>query len=458
MGAIKKFNLKGAVDQWSRQINAVPSFTESDSEQFKYDLLDMIDDLISRGLDEEEAFLVASRRYNRLFDLQEEFESENMPKLQLRRITQALAGVMVFFVLFFLMHSTSKLLFLALNEFNHRVRENMSYIYYYIWACHFIIVFLTGTIYFFGRKCMKRMEAIKIKPKHFFGLYLAIICLFGLDYWLFDIIISDLLSFKVIVFQFNKIIDYSRYTFPFIFILCFVLLYKKYYAFGFKENGKNVDGQGLTGKENGNPFTGHIPEGQIEGLVKTGLKREEAELVAAKRNGLKLTQHNGPTGTERPFKAALRVLLIVLSGVLFYFLLYYFLNASARIVLTVLNYINNDNAFSFQWTRWYVMAYHLIFIFFTLSIYIKDVNLINKIERIKIEPLNTLLLFFSIIILAIIDRRFFSLSRNAFNNDPALLYHIESIFVFVNFTFPFLVSTCFLFLFTKYYRENMKIG
>jgi hypothetical protein len=458
MAKIKKYNLQEAVERWSQQVKAVASFTESDSEEFKYGLLDMVDDFKSKGLDDEEAFLIASGRFNMIYGLEGEFEKVNMPKLQMRRITQVLSGVMIFFLLFFLMHSTSKLLFLALSSLNDNVLENMKYIYYYILIGHFFIVIIAVILYFFGRKSLKRIESIKIKPKQLFWIYLDIICLAGLNFWLFQIIKSNFTPPLEVIVLFNSIIHYSSYSFPLVFIISFILLYQKYYTISFEEEGQTFIQQVSPVEENISTLNKVIQEDQHSELVKIGLKGEEVLLVTAKRAGLRLTQHDGKSEAERPFKASLRLLLIVLSGVLFYFLLYYFLHASSRILITVLQHFKNEPSFSIRWTWWYVIAYHMMFIFFITSIYIKDVNLIRKIEGIKIKPRHTIWILFSTVLLAAADRIFFPFSRNEFGSDPVIFLSVEKIFFALNYSLPLIVSTCLLFLFRKYYRDNMKIG
>jgi hypothetical protein len=57
-----KFTLETQLYNWTERLRRVPEVTESDFEDLKCHLLDSIDHLKEIGLDEEEAFWVASRR------------------------------------------------------------------------------------------------------------------------------------------------------------------------------------------------------------------------------------------------------------------------------------------------------------------------------------------------------------------------------------------------------------
>jgi hypothetical protein len=73
-------------------------------------MLDIIDGFISKGLNEEESFIVASGGYNKILNLREDFNKVNMPDLQMRKIIQILSGMFIFFIVYFLMLSSSRIL------------------------------------------------------------------------------------------------------------------------------------------------------------------------------------------------------------------------------------------------------------------------------------------------------------------------------------------------------------
>src|ERR1035437_9289519 len=109
-----EFNIQEQLDHWVNRIKTEPSFTESDSEELKSHLLDSIDQLKDTGLNDEEAFLVASRRIGTTVDWEEDYSQANSQVIQMRRSVLILAGVLVYFCLYYFIESTSRLLFIIL--------------------------------------------------------------------------------------------------------------------------------------------------------------------------------------------------------------------------------------------------------------------------------------------------------------------------------------------------------
>ena len=103
------FDLPHAVGRWCNRLTQSPSLTESDSEELKGHLLDTIDDLKAAGLDDEEAFWVASKRLGVCVSLDEDYETVNRPLIQMRKSLILLAGG--FFLFCFLLLSPVFLLF-----------------------------------------------------------------------------------------------------------------------------------------------------------------------------------------------------------------------------------------------------------------------------------------------------------------------------------------------------------
>ena len=108
------FQLEEHVAEWTEQLRAEPSFTDADAEELKTHLYDIIDSLTENDLDEEEAFLVAQKRLGESHEMAGEFISTNKPVIQMRRSLLILAGVLAYFMLYYFILSTSKLLVVAL--------------------------------------------------------------------------------------------------------------------------------------------------------------------------------------------------------------------------------------------------------------------------------------------------------------------------------------------------------
>ena len=55
MGSEKDFDIQKQIKSWESKIKTEPSITESDAEELKSHLLDLIDTLKDAGLDDQEA-------------------------------------------------------------------------------------------------------------------------------------------------------------------------------------------------------------------------------------------------------------------------------------------------------------------------------------------------------------------------------------------------------------------
>jgi hypothetical protein len=109
------FNLDNEINQWFGEKRTNPSFTASDREELKNHLYEIIDALIEKGLDEEEAFVVAKMRLDIDSEMEKEYNEGNKPILQMRSSLLILAGVLVYFMLYYFILSTSKILIIALQ-------------------------------------------------------------------------------------------------------------------------------------------------------------------------------------------------------------------------------------------------------------------------------------------------------------------------------------------------------
>ncbi len=224
-----EFNLNNHINNWFVQLKSEPSITESDSEELKSHLLDMIDELRKAGLDEEEAFWVASKRMGNSFEWKVDYEEVNKPLIQMRRSLFILAGVLAYFLLYNFLLSSSKLLLIILLFFETEGQATIRWVTRYLEVSHFIFILFAISIYFLENRTIAFIENIKMRPKHtVFLLGTAIV--FGIiDTYL--LLISKNMMRKVgfIENQFYDIYFYLRYSFPLMICISFVILYFKYF-------------------------------------------------------------------------------------------------------------------------------------------------------------------------------------------------------------------------------------
>ncbi len=223
------FNLQGYIAGWMEKIQSEPAVTEIDAEELKSHLLDLMDDLKAGGLDEEEAFWVASKRLGNSADWGEEYRQENSPVIQMRRSIIILGGVLAYFMCYYFILSTSKLLFIILlfNDINGHIAAD--WVFRYLITFHFAFVMFVVSIFFFEKKTVTFIENIKMRPRHTLILLAITVALAVADTCLFPVaktMMGDNLPLRSYLYHFYLNFEFS---FPLIISIGFVFIYFKYY-------------------------------------------------------------------------------------------------------------------------------------------------------------------------------------------------------------------------------------
>ena len=223
------FNLKTQLQLWRQRLRSEQSIMDADAEELNGHLLDMMDDLKENSaLNEEEAFIIASKRMGTISDWGDEYRQENSNILQIRRITVLLAGVILYFFCFNLIGSMSKSLFLLLNV-------SIPPFVAFDWVVKFLIAiyFLILAIFLFLFLCKNRIiefiENIPLRPKHTIWFLSFTFLLFVLDSYLVSTVKGII---KVNIFLMDRFIHIYRdfeFTFPILMIIGFILIYYRYY-------------------------------------------------------------------------------------------------------------------------------------------------------------------------------------------------------------------------------------
>ena len=224
-----EFNLQEQIDNWVSKIKTYPSITETDSEELKSHLLDSFDQLKDTGLNDEEAFWVASRRIGTTFDWEEDYSQVNNNVIQMRRSVLILAGVLVYFCLYYFIESTSRLLFIILLSEDINGYLAINWIFRYLIGAHIVFIILVVGIYFMENKTISFIENGKMKPKYILLLLFTTI-IFGItDTCLFPIAKNLTQEDGTLISQLIHIYINFNYSFPLIICVSFLILYFKYY-------------------------------------------------------------------------------------------------------------------------------------------------------------------------------------------------------------------------------------
>jgi hypothetical protein len=89
------FDLDQKLSEWRKQMLESNVYSASNMEELRAHVLDVMDDLKTKGLNEEEAFCVAVHRIGDVESLNREFSKVNRPLIWRRRIAWLLAGYFI---------------------------------------------------------------------------------------------------------------------------------------------------------------------------------------------------------------------------------------------------------------------------------------------------------------------------------------------------------------------------
>jgi hypothetical protein len=447
--------IEDEIKLWYNHIRSVNSLTEIDCYNLKDHLLDTIDELKACGLNDIDAFEVATIRIGKDFNFEEKYATVNSDTILIRKIIQILSGIMVYFLLYFTMNLISRMIIYYFHSIIDPELLGL-YIFIYVLGYHLIIVILTLFIYTRGNEIFRKIETLKIKPLH---IIILIILVFGIAFADIELqltIKDELAKSYLLNTRFYSILGYSSYSFPSVMAGCFLILLRKNKLSGSKklitrdtigeEESREIKIKELGKKE-------YID--QLEELKKIGLDEEEAVAVVLRRSRT-LYGKNEKEGNEKIEIKSLKTTMIALTGILVYLLLYYLMHATTLIFLIFLQYFYNDPIKNFEWVRWYIASFLLILIFFTTSIYLKDRNLIQGLKKLSFNPYRISMIIFASIFFIIVERIFFIIARNSLGDVFELKMKLQSILQFSDLSFSFVILMCFLILFNKYYNENIK--
>jgi len=224
-----EFNLQDQINLWVRNLKSEPSITESDAEELRCHLLDLIDELMETGLDEEEAFWVASKRMGSSFEWAADYSEGNKPVIQLRRSLFILAGVLAYFLLYYFINFSSKLFFIVLLLRKTNGYHAVDLVAKYLIGAHFAFIFFVVSLYFLEKKTVSFIENVKLKPKHTLLLLFTTV-IFGItDTCLFPVAKNLMGMDYALGSRVIHVFMYFDFSFPLLICGCFVIMYFKYY-------------------------------------------------------------------------------------------------------------------------------------------------------------------------------------------------------------------------------------
>ena len=438
------------VEQWYSDLRGHPSLVETDTQELKSHLLDLMDELKFAGLSESESFEVAAYRLGQNFNYEKEYQKINTETLLFGKVTLAFSGIIVYCFFYLLMMASGRFMFYNQYMDNVAPAQNCRFSWLYFLFFHLLVLVLTLSLYKWSYTFFKMTESFKIKPIH---ILLLIILVFG--FYFSDLRMQNLIKGVPIKYKmasyYSSIFGYVLYTFACTLSVCFLLLIRKY-----NRPVKRSLQPETSEKENTPPELQDQLKDKFshtfQKMMAAGLEEEEAMAVLGRRCEQVMKAAEAPLVTDKPLK----LFLIALSGVLIYLFLYFLMHATGKILLTVLQDFKNDPERNFGWYRWYIFSFNLVLIFFTISTFLRDKDLYGILKSLKWK--HFYYLFFLTLFLAVTDLLFLAISRRSLGNIPILKIAFNVELQYASLALSLVLSLCFLILFSKYYRKYLKTG
>ena len=177
MGQTSRFDLENALQVWESDLKVSEIYTNSDLLEIKSHLLDIYDNLLKNGVDEDLAFYTAVKRIGGPMDWESEFKSVNNPLIQTRKTILFIAGIIFYYGTYYLAIDVSKVVAIIGVELNI---ENPIIIRV---ITLFLILVLLIVILFFNAMIIKEkfllrfLEKINFRLKHVYLLVISTIVL-----------------------------------------------------------------------------------------------------------------------------------------------------------------------------------------------------------------------------------------------------------------------------------------
>lgn len=229
MDGLSDFNLQDRINNWVIRLKSEPSITEKDTEELKSHLLDLITNLKDAGLDDEEAFWVASKRLGKISDWENEYRKSNNWVISLRRFAVILAGVLLYFLFYHFIGFLSKFLLIILLYFKVEGYYAVFLFSRFVIAIHILLVIFFLHLYFRDKKIISFIENMQMKPREVLVLLIFAI-FFGIINHTLPVVYKYMIreNYSLRSYLSHYLIWYE-YTFPLLICLGFIFIYSKYY-------------------------------------------------------------------------------------------------------------------------------------------------------------------------------------------------------------------------------------
>ncbi len=224
-----EFNLDEQLESWVCQIELKPSVKKSNTGELKSHLQEMYSDLIQSGLEEPEAFFIASRRLSEKYGFRNDSTEKKEEKLRIGRSLNILGGILAYYLLYFFTKSTARGLLCIFLYFDINGEAATGWYNRYFFTIQFILFLFFVRIYFLENKTISFIEKIKIRSKHALLMLLSTIFFAILDVSLLPVVKWYIRHDRYSLTRYWNAEIIFLYSFPLLICIAFVAIYAIYY-------------------------------------------------------------------------------------------------------------------------------------------------------------------------------------------------------------------------------------
>lgn len=228
MGQTNKFDLTEMQIAWEKDLKSSSVFTRSDIDELKSHLIDIYEDMLEKGLKEEEAFFIAVKRLGKPFNWEEEFSQTNNPATQTRKTLLLIAGIILYYCSYYLSLIIAKLAVIGGNLLNIETIELIRINKLVICILLLTVLLIICCLFIKERFLINLLEKIQFRPRH--AVYMAVLTLiFAIIERCLTPVLKHSITVSYLRIELSNTYMYFEYIYVILLIFGFVVLFIRHF-------------------------------------------------------------------------------------------------------------------------------------------------------------------------------------------------------------------------------------
>lgn len=231
------FNLEQRLNEFESRVLSSPEVTPRDSQDLKVHLLDCFDQYKAKGLDDEEAFLLALNQMGNTDAWEDGFKEANRAIVQVKRALGFMGGVFIYFLLYSLILVFSKTLLYTGGRLHIETGALYQFNKYFLQVVYLLTVLGIIALAMREQWFLRIISKINLPPKKIILLFVLIVFLAIADR-IIEMLVKGVLKYDMRNYvAIEHTFVWFEYLFPLIFAGGFLIIYIRY----FKETKKETE-------------------------------------------------------------------------------------------------------------------------------------------------------------------------------------------------------------------------